>query len=292
MKQLLLAILLLCASMSFAQISGGGNATSATVTADSSTNASMCLTWVTGVGGVPLYSSCSDIKYNPSSKTFTVNGPIVGNSITTGTAPTACGSATGCFAGTEASTSGTPTAGQDYFRFDSTAHALKGSYNNGAEFIMLPAPGTSGNVMKSDGTNWTSAAAGSGLMNYTMMSFNSITQASTKFMCLLQQSTNDVGAACLWPVSGTITTMTCFASVPANGQTITYTLDNNTTPSVTAVCTITGAASASLPATTCRVTGLSISIVAGQSASTQEVTSATSGTISGQRCDYTISGAN
>jgi hypothetical protein len=83
-------------------------------------------------------------------------------SVSTGTAPTACGSSTGCFAATEAGTAGTPTAGQDYFRADSTAHSFKASLNGGAEFTALVAPGTSGNVLTSDGTNWTSAAAGGG----------------------------------------------------------------------------------------------------------------------------------
>jgi hypothetical protein len=49
------------------------------------------------------------------------------------TPPTACGSATSCLALTEASTAGTPTAGQDYIRADSTAHSLLCSLNNGAE---------------------------------------------------------------------------------------------------------------------------------------------------------------
>jgi hypothetical protein len=49
------------------------------------------------------------------------------------TPPTACGSATGCLAFTEASTVGTPTAGQDYMRADSTAHSFLCSFNNAAE---------------------------------------------------------------------------------------------------------------------------------------------------------------
>jgi hypothetical protein len=49
------------------------------------------------------------------------------------TPPTACGSATGCLAFTEASTVGTPTTGQDYMRADSTAHSFLCSFNNAAE---------------------------------------------------------------------------------------------------------------------------------------------------------------
>lgn len=221
-------------------------------------------------------------------------------SISTGTAPAGVGTtATGVFAATEGdcSTGLTPTAGTSLICFKSD-HTIQ-YFRNGAASVTVPVSATEivGKFTGCSGTQYLGAdgachASAGGLMNYTMLSFNSIPQASTKFMCLLQQSTNDVGAACLWPVSGTITTMTCFASVPANGQTITYTLDNNTTPSGTAICTITGAASASLAATTCQTTGLSVAITKGQSASTQEVTSATSGTISGQRCDYTISGAN
>ena len=107
---------------------------------------------------VALGGGTSVVKVDSSLVTDGAGALSGATSISTGTAPTACGSATACFAGTEASTAGTPTAGQSYFRFDSTAHALKGSYNNGAEFTMLPAPSTSGNVMTSDGTNWTSTA--------------------------------------------------------------------------------------------------------------------------------------
>lgn len=58
-----------------------------------------------------------------------VHGPIsVGSS-----PPTACGSATGCIALTEASTAGTPTAGQEYFRADSTTHSTTCSMNNSAD---------------------------------------------------------------------------------------------------------------------------------------------------------------
>jgi hypothetical protein len=53
------------------------------------------------------------------------------------TPPTACGSATGCVAGTEASTAGTPTAGQGYCRWDSTTHTRKCSVNGGSEVVMI-----------------------------------------------------------------------------------------------------------------------------------------------------------
>lgn len=62
----------------------------------------------------------------------------VTGAISTGASPpTACGSATGCGAFTEAGTAGTPTASQDYFRADSTAHGFKVSLNGGGEFTSL-----------------------------------------------------------------------------------------------------------------------------------------------------------
>jgi hypothetical protein len=47
--------------------------------------------------------------------------------------PTACGTSTGCVALAEASTTGTPTAGQDYMRADSTSHSFLCSFNGVAE---------------------------------------------------------------------------------------------------------------------------------------------------------------
>lgn len=61
---------------------------------------------------------------------------LAASTLATGTAPTACGSATGCVAMTEAATAGTPTAAQDYIRA-SNAHQWVTSINNGSE---LPIP--------------------------------------------------------------------------------------------------------------------------------------------------------
>lgn len=72
-------------------------------------------------------------------------------------APAACGSATGCLGLNEASTAGTPTAGQDYIRADSSSHSLKASVNGGAEFSLgsggsMVYPGSGIGV--STGTAW------------------------------------------------------------------------------------------------------------------------------------------
>jgi hypothetical protein len=49
------------------------------------------------------------------------------------TVPTACGSATSCEDGYEVGTAGTPTAGQDYFRYNSSNHTFTYSVNGLAE---------------------------------------------------------------------------------------------------------------------------------------------------------------
>jgi hypothetical protein len=71
------------------------------------------------------------------------NGTFAGNvdagiSLGAGTAPTACGSATGIWCATEASTAGTPTSGQDYIRANNATHSYVCSLNNGAETPCLP----------------------------------------------------------------------------------------------------------------------------------------------------------
>lgn len=66
----------------------------------------------------------------------TGNSLVVPGSVTTGgsTSDVSVGSATAIFAGTEAATAGTPTAGHDYIRLDSTTHGAVSSYNGGSEF--------------------------------------------------------------------------------------------------------------------------------------------------------------
>jgi hypothetical protein len=68
----------------------------------------------------------------PGLGTFTTL-TATGSVFTGVSAPTACGSATGCLGLNEASTAGTPTAGQCYLRADSTSNALKYSCNGGTE---------------------------------------------------------------------------------------------------------------------------------------------------------------
>lgn len=75
--------------------------------------------------------SSGNVSFSKSGSVLTLDIGLT--SLGVGTAPTACGTATGCIAATEASTAGTPTAGQDYMRFDSTLHGIKFSFNNGAD---------------------------------------------------------------------------------------------------------------------------------------------------------------
>ena len=63
--------------------------------------------------------------------------PFLAPTVSTGSSPpTACGTATGCIALAEASTTGTPIAGQTYCRSDSTTHQILCSYNGGAEQVL------------------------------------------------------------------------------------------------------------------------------------------------------------
>jgi hypothetical protein len=88
----------------------------------------------------------------PNAGSFTT-GSFTG-AVSVGTAPTACGSATGCIAFTDAATGGTPTAGQAYIRADSTSGLLKYSINNSAE-ATLGGGGGSGTV--NSGTQYSPA---------------------------------------------------------------------------------------------------------------------------------------
>ena len=78
-------------------------------------------------------------------------------SVSTGTPPTACGTATGCMALAEASTAGTPTAGQDYIRADASTHQLLASVNGAGE---VPFGGPS--VSSINGTSGAFTFSGSG----------------------------------------------------------------------------------------------------------------------------------
>jgi len=133
-------------------LSIGGNAATATsatsattaTTATNATNVASVLVSANVTNYCALFASNSSTNqaanvatgctFNPSTNTLTAAILNATTSIGVGTAPTACGSATGCIGATEASTAGTPTASQDYCRADSTAHAFKCSLNNGSEF--------------------------------------------------------------------------------------------------------------------------------------------------------------
>jgi len=60
-------------------------------------------------------------------------GVVATKTISVGTAPTVCGTATACVGFTEAATTCTPTVGQDCQRADSVTHKLVCSFNGGAE---------------------------------------------------------------------------------------------------------------------------------------------------------------
>lgn len=85
-------------------------------------------------GNIGFYTSSLSYFDAPVKMFNTLNaGVTTVTSLGTGTPPTACGSATGCIAMTEASTTGTPTAGVDYQRADSVTHSFLCSLNGGAE---------------------------------------------------------------------------------------------------------------------------------------------------------------
>ena len=79
----------------------------------------------TGNGGGTPGGSNAQIQYNNSgafggaaNTSLDSSGNAVFNTVGTGTAPTACGTATGCFGATGASTEGSQVAGQGYLRLD------------------------------------------------------------------------------------------------------------------------------------------------------------------------------
>src|SRR6202142_1177320 len=102
----------------FSAINGGVlNTTAFVLTGYGSTSGTATLTWP-GVAGTTS---------NPIVFSNTINSP----SMSTGTAPAACGTATGCYAATEGTASNmTATTSQDAFLADATAHAFKMTLNN------------------------------------------------------------------------------------------------------------------------------------------------------------------
>src|ERR1700690_4208675 len=106
----------------FTTLNCGKSATTSCVfTGFGSTSGTATLTWpaVAGTTSNPIVSSNA------------INSP----SASTGTAPAACGTATGCYAATEGTASNmTATTSQDAFSADATAHAFKMTLNNGSIF--------------------------------------------------------------------------------------------------------------------------------------------------------------
>jgi hypothetical protein len=94
-------------------------------------------TGVSSVSGttneITVTGSTTPVLSIPS--TFVAPGSIEATTALTvgASAPSACGSATGCIALSEAGTAGTPTAGVDYQRADSGTHKFLCSFNGGAE---------------------------------------------------------------------------------------------------------------------------------------------------------------
>ena len=134
---------------STAFVTGGGTTTlqtpSATSTLSAGGNASFAGTLaasghVTFEGVTSAGATGTGNLVFSASPTFT--GTLLGaaavfsTSIATGTAPAACGTATGCYAATEGTASNmTITASQDAFAADATAHAFKMTLNGGAIFL-------------------------------------------------------------------------------------------------------------------------------------------------------------
>jgi hypothetical protein len=88
-------------------------------------------TW-TGTQNFSAINASSVGATTPGTGAFTTVNANTSFSIGS-SAPTGCGSATGCIAFNENSVAGTPTSGEDYVRADSTTHSLLFSFNNGAE---------------------------------------------------------------------------------------------------------------------------------------------------------------
>lgn len=117
-----------------------GSATTAYITAPTTSGHTFVYAWQPSGSAVPpgaldfttfMASPPAIGGTSPSTGAFT---SLTANSFALGSSPpTACGSATGCDAFKEASTAGTPTAGQSYVRADSTTHTIKMSVNGSSE---------------------------------------------------------------------------------------------------------------------------------------------------------------
>lgn len=116
-----------------ARSGGGGGSGSGTVSGQAS-------------GVIPLGTTATTITQQShvddgitTASVVTSSEAIAAPSFGAGTAPAACGTATGCWGSTEASTAGTPTTSQDFQRRDSVTHHDICSWNNGAETSCNPA---------------------------------------------------------------------------------------------------------------------------------------------------------
>lgn len=152
------------------------NATNSAITDDTTTNASMNLAWVTAAtGNLPLKVSSTKLNWNPSTATLsaaTFAGALSGNATTAttlATGRTIFGSA--AFDGSAAITSAVGVA------FGGTGLATLTANNvilgNGTSTPLFVAPGTSGNVLTSNGTTWASAAPAASITGTTLALTNS-----------------------------------------------------------------------------------------------------------------------
>ena len=89
--------------------------------------------------GLQIGSAVIDASGNLST-----SGTMNAASVTTGTPPAVCGTATACFGATEGATATTPTSGQGAIRFNSTDHSPKITVNGAPEVNLLPTEPVSG----------------------------------------------------------------------------------------------------------------------------------------------------
>lgn len=118
-------------SKASASLNQGGGGGSGTVTVKSSGSLTDTA-FVTGNGTTVVQTPSATSTLDSS------GNAVFAGSVGAGTAPTACGSATGCLAWTEAGTSTTPASGQGACRLDSTTHRPKCTWNNVSEVDAAP----------------------------------------------------------------------------------------------------------------------------------------------------------
>lgn len=103
--------------------------------ADANAAATIIQTNASSTGNIANFSNNTGVVASISQA-----GVINGSSVSVGaSAPAACGAATGCWAFTEAATTGTPTVNQCYIRADSTTNKFLISCNHSAEAPIVTA---------------------------------------------------------------------------------------------------------------------------------------------------------